>query len=225
MNNIVKSWKTTLFGSVLFVVGVVTFFYDTGLVFWQSSTLCLLGVLFAAFKDPSSKSIKVIIPVILISSTFFSSCVTEQKCTQKYGQNKSIDSIYHVEKVIMHDTVIVTKADSITVMVPSPCDSTGKIIPNYVFRSSASQVDFTIHSDSSGKLTAECKCLEQKQTIKKLEKIIQDKNSSIRVKTLVLNHTPWYFKFWVLVSIVSVVYVVGKFNLVKILFNHFLKPI
>lgn len=228
--NIVKSWKTTVFGAILFIVGIVTMFYNPmDMEWWQSAFVCFAGVFFACLKDPLLSKTKIIL-FLLGSTLVFDACVTAKKCSQKFGNTTIIekDTLIVKETITPKDTTIYIAGDTVFQELPSPCDTANQLKKDYYHEKTNTRAKVIIRTQNN-QLIAECLCLAQKQKIQILNRLLEKERistqSHIEKIEIPIQHIPWYGSLKFILSAVLLSYLAGHFKLIQKLIKTTLKII
>jgi hypothetical protein len=111
IENLYKSWYTTVLGFIIILASIVSVFIPDLNVSWTEAGVGIaIGVAFLGVKDPD-KSDKVLLSLmLLLALAFLSSCVTYSKCERKYGRKETpIIPVYIQDSV---KTQVITLADS-----------------------------------------------------------------------------------------------------------------
>lgn len=212
--NVVVSWKTTLAGILVFLLGagscvLLMMNVEPGLDFYQSTFLMVLGIVVACLKDPDdnnpenrdrSGGAMAVVGLVLMSIAA-TSCVTQQKCAERYGELTKVeyrDSVFEKETLVYKDTLITLPGDTVTLTIENPCDSLGKL-KNQIRTSRGNKSSVSVVADRvSQALFVRCECEEEKQLIQQLrrekEKFRGEKH--YREITVHLKYVPWYAKWW-----------------------------
>lgn len=167
------------------------------------------------FFNPSLNTV-----LILLFSSLLASCVTAEKCSKKFA-NQTItitDTVSIKETIVVKDTIIQIKADTIKLTVPSPCDSLGNLNENFHYEQSSSKTKVVLKTRDN-KIVAECICLEQQLRIQTLNRLLEKNRSTShhQVDKIVLpvKHIPWYAKWYLLLVVVIIAFLEGRFRIIQ----------
>lgn len=188
-NRIVNNYKSTIIGILLIIATFVLVFFEkvTWSEFAAFAPFCIGLIL---VKDDSFKGKTPMILLFVSISVLFTSCVSYEKCVEKYGVVRN-DTMY-VETVVRDTISVLVPADS-NVLVFN-IDSLAKIIRGKVFKEqdSTSKIQLSYWIDNYNKL--HIKAFKPPDTIYKPVEI------PVKVPCPPVFHIEkkltWYQEFW-----------------------------
>lgn len=149
LQNVKAGWKSTVLGIVAILGGIASVFYVPANIGWgEASIIISLGVSLVFAKPEGSKVFKTVLLLSVLQ--FTSSCITYDKCYEKFGTVSAKDSIVTVHDTIVIDSTVTIPGDSILVTVNT------KLVDNFVQESNNGQVRLQYWKDQYGRLKIKC---------------------------------------------------------------------
>jgi len=194
---------TTIIGVIIVLAGIASIFVLK--LKWEEVTAIIaIGVILIGLPDPKMKIGKLKFLLFLVSLGLLSSCVTQKRCAQKFGDRTEIiktDSFFRDRLVEVRDTIIKTKLDTVTALIESPCDSNGHLKDFYIEKKGNNNAVIIIESRGDS-IYAEARCDSLEMIItKQRETIVQLAFQSTGTKettTLTVKRVPRYAKWYMI---------------------------
>lgn len=192
LDNITKSPLTTILGLLIIVASIASVFVTALEMDWTDAGIGVaLGAAFLFAPDSKSKSKAAMIVFFLTAS--LSSCVTYEKCQDKFGLVHDTTYVHKEVQIVVHDT-IVTQADTVGTIIKFR--DNGKIITDtVVIENPATGMQLKYWRDVAGRLRAQCE--SKADTVIVTNTVTKEvKVPCPPVSTFKPSPTPWYTKWW-----------------------------
>lgn len=153
-SNIKKSPWTTVIGALIMLASIVSVFVPNLEIDWSSASIgIMLGGSLLFIEDPKSGS-KAAVIIFLMSGICLQSCVTYERCQDKFGQSTDTLMVKETVEVVIHDT-IVKASDTVGTIIKFR--EQGKIITDtVVVENPATGMALKYWRDEAGRLRAQC---------------------------------------------------------------------
>lgn len=206
LNNITKSPLTTILGLLIIIASIASVFVTELQMDWTDAGIGVaLGAAFLFAPDGKKSGGKAAMIVFLMSGTCLSSCVTYEKCQDKFGVVHDTTYVHKEVKIVVHDT-IVKAADTVGAIIK--WRNNGKVITDTVIvENPATGMALKYWRDQAGRLRAQC---ESKQDTVIVTNTVTKK---VKVDCPPVTHfepkpTPWYAKWWFWMCMGVVIWIV-----------------